>query len=122
MLRGNGAGSRAFDWGDATVGNPFGSVLVLLRALPDFAPVDRADPEVRRLREVYLEPWLDEGRLTSAELDRAVTLALRLTMVMRAHTWTRVLPAFRSNPRPWTNVAAWLGRIGCEDPVTVGLS
>lgn len=82
----------------------------------------RADPEVRRLREVYLEPWSAEGLLTPAQLDRAVALALGLTMVMRAHTWTRLLPAFRSNPRPWTNVAAWLGRIGCEDPVTVGLS
>ena len=115
------SGSRAFDWGDASLGSPFGSILVVLRALPDFAPTDRTDPEVLRLREVYLEAWRQDGRWTTAELDRAVVLALRLTMVMRAHTWTRVLPCFRSNARPWRQVAEWLGRIGCEDPVTVGL-
>jgi hypothetical protein len=120
-LLGDETDARPFDWGDATVGSPFGSILVLLRALPSFAPIDRADPEVPRLREVYLEPWRAETGLTAAELDRAVTLALRLTMVMRAHTWTRTLPAFRSSPEPWENAAFWLGSIGCADPVTVGL-
>jgi hypothetical protein len=120
-LLGDETDAHPFDWGDATLGSPFGSILVVLRALPSFAPIDRADPEVQRLREVYLEPWRAEARLTAAELDRAVTLALRLTMVLRAHTWTRTLPAFRSNPKPWQNAAFWLGSIGCENPVTVGL-
>jgi len=120
-LLGDETDARPFDWGDATLGSPFGSILVVLRSLPSFAPVDRADPEVLRLREVYLEPWREEARLTAAELDRAVTLALRLATVMRAHTWTRTLPAFRSSPQPWENVGFWLGSIGCEDPVTVGL-
>lgn len=120
-LLGDETGAHPFDWGDAVVGSPFGSILVVQRALPAFAPIDRTAPEVRHLREVYLEPWRAEARLTAAELDRAVTLALRLTMVMRAHTWTRTLPAFRSCPEPWENVAFWLGALGCEDPVTYGL-
>lgn len=120
-LLGDETGAHPFDWGDAAVGSPFGSILVVLRALPSFAPIDRAAPEVRHLREVYLEPWRAEGRLSKPELDRAVALALRLTMVLRAHTWTRTLPAFRSCPEPWENAAFWLGAIGCADPVTVGL-
>jgi hypothetical protein len=120
-LLGDETGARPFDWGDATVGNPFGSLLVVLRALPAFAPIDRAAPELQHLREIYLEPWRAEARLTAAELDRAVTLALRLSIVLRAHTWTRTLPAFRSCPEPWENVSFWLGAIGSADPVTVGL-
>ena len=122
-ILGDGVDSRLFDWGDSTIGCPFGSILVVLRALPAFAPVDRADPEVKLLREVYLEPWRadDALGLSDAELRRAVELALQLTMVMRAHTWTRTLPSFRRSPQPWSQVATWLGRIGCEDPVTVGL-
>lgn len=120
-LLGDPNDAHPFDWGDATIGSPFGSIFVVLRSLPSFAAIDRDAPEVSHLREVYLEPWREEAKLSSTELDRAVELALRLTVVMRAHTWTRTLPAFRSCPEPWKNVAFWLGAIGCEDPVTVGL-
>jgi hypothetical protein len=40
---------------------------------------------------------------------------------MRAHVWTRVFPAFHRSAKPWQSVGFWLGNIGCEDPVTVGL-
>lgn len=115
---GLGADARPFDWGDACVGHPFGSLLVPLRALPDFLGMAVDDPGAARLREVYLEPWLADGHLTKRQLERALSLAMRLTMVMRAHTWTRTWPCFHANPEPWQYSQAWIARIGMKDPVT----
>ena len=113
--------SRPFDWGDAVVGSPFGSVLVVLRATPEFCGFERDDPGVKGLRGIYLEPWLEEDGRSVAELDRAVELSLRLAVVMRAHTWTRTFPCFRRTPKPWDNVEFWLGGLGSADPVLYGL-
>lgn len=114
---GTGADARPFDWGDACVAHPFGSLFIPLRALPEFLgrPVD--SPAAERLRAAYSEAWQIEEHLTSRRLDRAVTLAMRLTMVMRAHTWTRTWPCFRENPEPWRNVETWIARIGMRDPL-----
>lgn len=119
-ILGTSVDARPFDWGDAVVGSPFGSLLVVLRATPQFTGFAHDDPSIRGLRQVYLEPWLADGWNT-ADLDHAVDLSLRLTMVMRAHTWTRVFPCFRRSAKAWQSVATWLGYLGCEDPVTVGL-
>jgi hypothetical protein len=120
-ILGTAADARPFDWGDSVVGSPFGSILVVLRATPEFCGFSRDDPGVRALREIYLEPWSEEDGRSVAEVERAVDLALRLTPVMRAHTWTRTFPCFLRAPKPWGNVEFWLGGIGCDDPVTVGL-
>lgn len=119
-ILGQAADARPFDWGDACVAHPFGSLLVPLRAFPDFLgrPVD--GPEAGRLRAAYLKEWLADGQLTAGQLERAALLAMRLTMVMRAHTWTRTWPCFRANPEPWAYVEKWIARIGMRDPVTQG--
>jgi hypothetical protein len=113
--------SRAFDWGDSSIGSPFGSLLVILRATPEFGGFDREDPDVRALRDVYLAPWLEEDGRSAAEIHRAADLALSLALVTRAHAWTRVFPCFRLAAKPWQGVEFWLGNLGCEDPVTAGL-
>ena len=118
---GTSTDARPFDWGDSVVGSPFGSLLVILRATPEFCGFERDDPGVRALRGIYLEPWLAEAGRSAAEIERAVDLALRLTPVLRAHSWTRTFPCFRRAPKPWGSVEFWLGHLGCEDPVTAGL-
>jgi hypothetical protein len=118
---GTSADARPFDWGDSVVGSPFGSLLVILRATPEFCGFERDDPGVRALRGIYLEPWLERDGRSAAEVERAVDLALRLAPVVRAHAWTRTFPCFFRAPKLWSNVEAWLGCLGCADPVTAGL-
>jgi hypothetical protein len=120
-ILGTSADARPFDWGDSAIGSPFGSLLVILRATPEFCGFERDDPGVGALRGIYLEPWLEEDGRGMAEVERAVDLALRLTPVLKAHVWTRVFPCFLHTPKPWKSVEFWLDSIGCDDPVTVGL-
>jgi hypothetical protein len=120
-ILGTSTDARPFDWGDSVIGSPFGSILVVLRATPEFCGFERDDPGVKALRGIYLEPWLAEDGRDAADVERAVDLALRLAPVLRAHAWTRTFPCFLRAPKPWKSVDFWLGNIGCEDPVTVGL-
>ncbi|SNY65348.1 aminoglycoside phosphotransferase family protein [Paractinoplanes atraurantiacus] len=75
------AGFRFFDWGDASVGHPFGSLLVALGVAGD----DRAE----RLRDAYLEIWSDLG--TTKSLRRSASLAVRLARVSKAMAWRRAV-------------------------------
>lgn len=85
---GGGPVDRFFDWGDASVGHPFTSLLVALRAMADTFGVEPDDPVVRRLRDAYLEPWGlgRHGRKLAA-------LAAWTGTVGRALAWRRALAA-----------------------------
>ncbi|XVV10776.1 aminoglycoside phosphotransferase family protein [Actinoplanes sp. CA-131856] len=74
-------GFRFFDWGDASVGHPFGSLLVALGV----AGEDKAE----RLRDAYLEIWSDLG--TPKSLRRSASLAVRLARISRAEAWRRAI-------------------------------
>lgn len=87
-LRAGVAGDRFFDWGDASVGHPFTSLLVALRSLTDTFGVPDDDPVVCRFRDAYLEPW-GLGR-DGREL---ATLAVWTGTVGRALAWRRALVA-----------------------------
>jgi hypothetical protein len=121
-ILGTSTDSRPFDWGDSVVGSAFGSILVILRATPAFTGFERDDPGIKALRDVYLETWRESGAWNAADLNEAVELSLRLSPVIKAHVWTRTFRCFRRSTEPWKSVAFWLGNIGCEDPVTVGLA
>lgn len=116
---GQGPDARPFDWGDACVAHPFGSLFVPLRTLPDILAASPAAGEAARakLRAAYFEAWLEDAHLTPRQLEHAATLAMRLTMVMRAHTWTRIWPCFRASPEPWRHVEQWLARVGMREPL-----
>lgn len=76
-----------FDWGDASIGHPFGSLLVALRvAVARFG----ADCDLDRLRDTYLEQWTAE--YSAAELRASVDVAVRLDAIARAHSWWRLFP------------------------------
>jgi hypothetical protein len=111
-ILGTVADARPFDWGDSVVGNPFGSLSVILRTTPELCGFERDDPGAKAaLREIYLEPWLAEGRLSAAELERAVDLSFRMAAVLRAHAWTRTFPCFLHTSKVWDNASTWLGSI-----------
>jgi hypothetical protein len=87
-----GAGSldddRIFDWGDAVVAHPFGTLLATLRSIAS-RDVNLGRADLLRLRDAYLEPWTaDQPR---AALEETVATALRVGAVGRAFAWDRAL-------------------------------
>jgi hypothetical protein len=82
-------GFRFFDWGDASVAHPFGSLLVALRVARYLFDVEPDAPELARLRDAYLEPWTAHRDRKS--LLRSATLAARVAIVSRSLSWQRAL-------------------------------
>lgn len=48
---------RILDWGDASIGHPFASLVVTFRFLELHNRLAPGDPWFARLRDAYLEPW-----------------------------------------------------------------
>jgi hypothetical protein len=73
---------RLLDWGDASISQPFASLVVTFRFLEEITKLPPADPWFVRLRDAYLEPW---GR------GLAGTFALAIRVGTFAHTfaWAR---------------------------------
>jgi aminoglycoside phosphotransferase (APT) family kinase protein len=85
-----GAGRYCFtDWSDSSVGHPFFTMLVTLRAAAHWLQLDQAGPELQRMLDVYLEPWTSFAPRQA--LSRALDLAYRLAMANRALSWRQAL-------------------------------
>ncbi|TMK76620.1 MAG: aminoglycoside phosphotransferase family protein [Actinobacteria bacterium] len=82
-------GPVVLDWGEAAVGHPFAGLVVTMRGLVDRWGFEPGGPELRRLRDVYLEPWAVLAPLP--ELIELFALAYPLGMVSRALAWDRIL-------------------------------
>ncbi len=80
---------RFFDWGDSSVGHPFGSLLVAMGFAGYLLDLPAGAPEMERLRDSYLEPWSDLAPV--AELRRSVSLACRAARISKALAWQRAL-------------------------------
>ncbi|MFI8828445.1 aminoglycoside phosphotransferase family protein [Streptomyces sp. NPDC053431] len=78
-----GGGSYVFhDWDAASVAMPFTSLLVVARVVRERFG-DEAPAVLARLRDVYLEPWTDDGH-SLTELRRLADLATRVGPMGRA--------------------------------------
>lgn len=102
-------GDRIFDWGDASVSHPFGTLLVTFRSIASRGLGDgnrrKRDVALDRLRDAYLEPWTaDHPR---AQLVAAVPLAMRLAIIGRAASWHRALTGVAAADR-----GEWAGHPG----------
>lgn len=73
---------RVLDWGDASVGHPFASLVVTFAVLREINGLAPDDPWFDRLRDAYLEPW-------GSGLVPAFDLAVRIGAVTRAIGWGR---------------------------------
>ncbi|MBV9789771.1 MAG: phosphotransferase [Chloroflexi bacterium] len=73
------------DWSDCSVGHPFFTMLVTLRAAAHWLQLDESGPELRQVRDAYLEPWTRFA--PHEDLLQALALAYRLGMVNRALSW-----------------------------------
>ena len=78
---------RVLDWGDASVGHPFGVLLVTLRVLAHQYALGA--PELARLQDAYLEPWTDLA--DRAALRELADGARAVQVVGRALSWERAL-------------------------------
>ncbi|WP_225852499.1 phosphotransferase [Micromonospora sp. AMSO12t] len=111
-----GDGHRFFDWGDASVAHPFGTLLVTLNSVADAFGLPEGDPALTRLRDAYLEPWSDgHDRPT---LREAARLAVRVTRVSRALSWRRALRSADPTRAEYAAaVPGWLQELFAPDPV-----
>ena len=103
----HGGPLRVFDWGDAVVGHPFGTLLVTLRVVSDLAGLDPGATELLRLRDAYLEVWTaDHNR---GGLVEAARLAVRVDGVSRADCYRRATMEWHGHRPPFAEgVPAWL--------------
>jgi hypothetical protein len=82
-------GLRFFDFGDASLAHPFGTMLVALRVVHRDAKVEHDDPVLHRLRDAYLGMWGDRADLP--ELRRVCQDAIEVTKVSKALSYHRSL-------------------------------
>jgi len=101
------ADGRVFDWGDSSVGHPFGVLLVSLRAAGERFGASLGP----RLRDAYLEPWT--ALAPRSRLLREVELAVQAAKVGRALSWRRCLAG--SPPEDYAQwgdpVVGWLAEL-----------
>jgi Phosphotransferase enzyme family len=76
---------RFFDWGDSCVSHPLLSLTVALRSIAWRLDLEPGGPELRRLRDLYLEPF---GR--GPEIADA---AYRVGTIARGIAWDRMVSA-----------------------------
>ncbi|QGN46278.1 phosphotransferase [Micromonospora sp. WMMD558] len=111
-----GDGYRFFDWGDASLAHPFGTLLVTLRSVAYSAELAGDDPTLVRLRDAYLEPWT--GRHDRATLRELAGTAMRVTTVSRSLSWRRALDTPDPARREYAEaVPGWLGELLAPNPV-----
>jgi Phosphotransferase enzyme family len=85
---------RIIDWGDASVGHPFGTMLATLNSIAFHAGLRSGhhminEPRLLRIRDAYLEPFSRLGG--RAELQHWVMLARSIGCLTRALSWERAL-------------------------------
>ncbi|MBA3236373.1 MAG: aminoglycoside phosphotransferase family protein [Chloroflexi bacterium] len=118
----DGGLDRIFDWGDAAVAHPFGTMLVTLRSIASRGGHGTDPTGLERLRDAYLEPWTD--RHARPALVRSVDNAVHVATIGRALAWRRALSGI---PRDELGedaeaVPGWLLESLAEDPLDLEAS
>lgn len=101
-----------FDWGDASLAFPFSSLLVTLRSIASTFELDPGAPELRRIRDAYLEAWTDSH--SRVELELLSLLATRVGKISRSRAWQRALTGVES-PEHIEAPPGWLEELLEED-------
>ncbi|MET8280486.1 aminoglycoside phosphotransferase family protein [Micromonospora sp. NPDC005174] len=110
------AGYRYFDWGDASVAHPFGTLLVTLRSIRYATALSVDDASLVRLRDAYLEAWTD--RYDRRTLVEAADLAMNLGAVSRSLSWRRALDTTDPARAEYAEaVPGWLAELFAATPL-----
>jgi hypothetical protein len=96
------------DWSDASIGHPFFTMLVTIRAAAYRLGLAETGPEMIRLRDIYLKPW--KPLASTDALLAAFKLAYRLAMLNRALSWHEGMSRLSwQHQEPYADsVAGWL--------------
>jgi hypothetical protein len=94
----NGDERRVLDWGDASIGHPFASLVVTFRFLEETNRLSPDDPWFERLRDAYLEPW-------GSGFRPAFELAMCVGSFAHAIAWVRQRDALPPARQPEFDVA-----------------
>ncbi|MCG5440523.1 phosphotransferase [Micromonospora foliorum] len=109
-------GYRYFDWGDASVAHPFGTLLVTLRSIGHARKLAADDAQLVRLRDAYLEAWTD--RYDRRTLVEAADLAIGLGPVSRSLSWRRALDTAEESRAEYADaVPGWLEELFAASPL-----
>ncbi|GAA3605950.1 phosphotransferase [Microlunatus ginsengisoli] len=81
---------RIIDWGDAVLSHPFSTLRVTIDVLAYALELPADAPELVRVRDAYLEPWLAAGE-SRGDLLSQCELAVRTGGLIRALGWARAL-------------------------------
>lgn len=115
-------GVRFFDWGDATVAHPFGTLTVTLNSIAHHTGMAPDDPRLDRVRDAYLEAWTDVHPRSG--LDAIVERALDLGRISRAASWERSLTGLAPDAMDGQGgaPAAWLADLVDRIDTRAGVS
>jgi hypothetical protein len=102
------AGDRIFDWGDASVAHPFGTLTATFNSIANKTGLGLDDPAFARLRDVYTEAWTDV--LPRDVLTRTTVLARGFACIGKALAWERALDGLEPDEMDGfgDSVAGWL--------------
>jgi len=102
------AGDRIFDWGDASIAHPFGTLAATINSIANKTGLGLGDPAFARLRDVYTEAWTDV--LPRSALDEAVVLARDFACIGKSLAWERALAGLGPDEMDdfGDSVAGWL--------------
>jgi hypothetical protein len=114
-----GVPRRFFDWGDAVVAHPFGTMLITVRILCELTGAGHDDEPVRRVRDAYLEPFT-----SYADQETLLTLlstACEVTKVTRSLTWAREITTMPTEQaREWAPAQlGWLEELLVEEAIAL---
>jgi hypothetical protein len=87
-------GFRFFDWGESCAAQPFYTLVVGLRSIAYRFELAEDAPELRRLCDIYLEPWT--GYASRTNLLDACALAKQIGSFCRALTWHQAISQLES--------------------------
>ena len=101
-------GDRIFDWGDAVVAHPFGTLTTTFNSIAHHTGRSRDDPVFDRLLDVYTEAWTDV--LPRADLIALAGLAGTLGCIGKTLAWERALTGLEPDEMDGHGdaVAGWL--------------
>ena len=91
----DGDGYVFFDWGDSSAAHPFFSLRTAFVIIEYFQGYRPGSPELARLRDAYLEPWIQYG--CREDLLAAFGLSARLSPLTSALGWNRVVSSLEKS-------------------------
>lgn len=87
IFRGGESGYQILDWGDASIGHPFCSLRTAMVSMEFRFQLDENDPELDRLRSIYLNEWTHLAPLADLQaLERKIRPLASLTSALSWQT------------------------------------